>query len=295
MSGRSNVEEVLTLEDGDLGPLRSPVMLVALTGLFDIAGAATTALDHFAPADAAITVGEIDPDPFYDFTQARPQVEIDDVNGRVIRWPENQFDVVRGYGGRDLVVLVGTEPHLGWRTYSACIREVADRLACEAVVTVGSAAEGVPHTRTPTVTGSTTDARLAGLLGIGQPTYQGVTGVVGVIQSDLAEAGIPSISLRVGIPHYLMNAEHPLAVAALQTHLAHVLNLPTPATDGELADEIARWRTLHDEVVEGDIQLQLYVRMLEQEYDRRAEAAIPSADDLGDQFEAFLRDQRDDN
>ena len=37
------------------------------------------------------------------------------------------------------------------------------------------------------------------------------------------------------------------------------------------------------------------LRMLEADYDRKAEAAIPSAEDLGDQFEQFLRDQRDDD
>ena len=287
------VDDVLTLEVDDLEPLRSPVMVIALTGLFDVAGAATAALDRFAPSDAAITVAEIDPDPFYDFTQERPHVEMEDGELRVIRWPENTFEVVRGSGGRDLVVLVGVEPHLHWRTYSACVRRVVDALGCEAVVTIGSAAEAVPHTRTPLVTGSTTDADLARRLGIGQPTYQGMTGVVGVIQADLGAAGIPSVSLRVGVPHYLMNAEHPQAVAALQTHLAHVLNVPPPPDDGEVAADIARWRSLHDEVVAGDLQLQMYVRMLEHDHDRRAEASIPTADDLGSQFEAFLRDHRD--
>ena len=211
-------------------------MVIALTGLFDIAGAASTALDRFAPADVAVTVGEIDPDPFYDFTQERPQVEVDEGEVRVIRWPENRFDVVRGRGGRDLVVLVGAEPHLYWRTYSACIRSVVEALGCEAVVTVGSSAEAVPHTRVPLVTGSTTDAELARRLGIGQPTYQGVTGMAGVMLADLAAAGVPSVSLRVGVPHYLMNAEHPQAVAALQTHLAHVLNVPVPADDGDAGE-----------------------------------------------------------
>lgn len=293
MDAPSHVAEVLELEIDDLGPLRSPVMLIALTGLFDIGGAATAALDRFAPAERAITIGEIDPDPFYDFTQERPQVEFDEGEIRVIRWPQNQFDVVRDHGERDLVVLVGVEPHLAWRTYADCIAHVARSLGCEAVVTVGSAAEAVPHTRTPLVTGSTTDADLARRLGIGQPTYQGVTGVVGVIQARLAAEGIPSVSLRVGVPHYLMNAEHPAAMAALQTHLAHVLSVPLPE-DAELADEVTRWRNLHDEVVDGDVQLQFYVRMLEQDHDRKAEAAIPTADDLGAQFEAFLRDQRED-
>lgn len=287
-----NIDDVLTLAADELGPLRSPVMLIALTGLFDISGAATTALDEFAPADHAITVGEIDPDPFYDFTQARPHIEIDDVGGRTLTWPENQFDVVRGHGGRDLVVLVGTEPHLAWRTYSGCIRTVAQQLGCEAVVTVGSAAEAVPHTRPPKVTGSTTDAALASALGIGQPSYQGMTGVVGVIQAELADAGVPSVSLRVGIPHYLMNAEHPQAVSALQVHLAHVLGVPAPT--GDRSDELARWSGLHDELVEADPQLQFYIRMLEHDYDRKAEAEIPSADTLGAQFEAFLRDRTED-
>jgi hypothetical protein len=287
-----SVDEVLELESDELGPLRSPVMLIALTGWFDIAGAATAALDRFAPADRAITVGEIDPDPFYDFTQERPQVELEDGEIRVIQWPENRFDVVRATTGRDLVVLVGVEPHLGWRTYTACVRRVVEELGCQAVVTIGSAADAVPHTRRPTVTGSTTDADLARALGIGQPSYQGVTGVAGVLQAELADASIPTVSLRVGVPHYLMNAEHPQAVAALTAHLSHVLGVPAPADDG-LDDEIVKWRSLHDEVVDSDVQLQFYVRMLEQDHDRKAEAAIPSADDLGAQFEQYLREQRD--
>jgi hypothetical protein len=289
-----NVDDVLVLDTEEIGPLRAPVMVIALTGLFDIAGAASTALDRFAPAEVSLTVGEIDPDPFYDFTQERPQVEIDEGEVRVIRWPENRFDVVRGLGGRDLVVLVGAEPHLYWRTYSGCIRTVVDALGCEAVVSVGSSAEAVPHTRVPLVTGSTTDAELARRLGIGLPTYQGVTGMAGVLLADLADAGVPAVSLRVGVPHYLMNAEHPQAVAALQAHLAHVLNVPMPTDDGTLATDVARWRSLHDEVVAGDQQLQMYVRMLETEHDRRAEASIPSADDLGAEFEQYLREHRED-
>ena len=291
------VDDVLTLEVDGLGRLRSPVLLIALSGLFDIAGAATTALDEFAPGDLAVTIGDIDPDPFYDFTQARPTVEIDEHGVRSLSWPDNEFDVVRGQGGRDLVVLVGTEPHLAWRTYAGCIRRVAEQRGCEVVVTVGATADAVPHTRVPRVAGSTTDAGLARALGIGAPSYQGPTGVAGIIHADLADAAIPAVSLRVGIPHYLMSAEHPQAVVALQTHLAHVLGVPVPEPDAdELTrdEEIARWRTLHDEAVAADPQLQRYVRMLEAEYDRRAEAEIPSADDLAAQFEQFLRDRNDD-
>jgi predicted ATP-grasp superfamily ATP-dependent carboligase len=191
--------------------------------------------------------------------------------------------------GRDLLILRGVEPHLGWRSYTDAIAEIAVTLGCEAVVTVGAAAEAVPHTRTPQVTGSTTNTELAQALGLSQPSYQGITGVVGVLQAVLDERSIPAISLRVGIPHYLANAEHPAAIAALQAHLGHVLAIPVTQ---DHSAEIERWRSLHDEVVDADGQLRLYVRMLEQEHDRRAEASIPSAEDLGAQFEQFLREQR---
>lgn len=284
------VDDVLTLQTDGLPPLRAPVMIVALHGLFDMASAATTAVAGLI-ADDAITVGEIDPDPFFDFTQERPMVVIDEGELRSIRWPDNRFDVVRGVGPHDLVLVIGTEPHLHWATYAQCVIVVSRRLGCEAVLTVGSSAEALPHTRMPTVTGSTTDRDLAKRLGLAAPSYQGVTGLVGVLHAELEHAGIPSISLRVGIPHYLVNAEHPTAVAMLQTHIGHVVGT-TIATDHR--DDIGRWRQLHDEVVEGDPQLGVYVRMLEQEYDRRAEEAIPSADVLGAEFERFLRTQGDD-
>lgn len=284
-----NVDDVLSIETEGLGQLRSPVLLVALSGWFDVGDTATAAVSRFVDPETAVTVAELDPDPFYDFTQERPYVEILDGEVRVLRWPENRFQACRGGGARDLVVLLGIEPHLAWPTYAEAIVTVAERLGCEAVVTVGAQAEAVPHTRTPLVTGSTTNPELASRLGLSKPSYQGITGVVGVLQTALEERGFPAVSLRVGIPHYLANAEHPQAVEALHLHLAHVLGVP--AEPGP-ADEIARWRSLHDEAVEHDIQLAMYVKMLEQDHDRRAEASIPSADDLGEQFEQFLREQR---
>jgi hypothetical protein len=285
-----SVEEVLEFDAGAITPLDRPVMLVGLEGWFDMAGAATQAVNAFVSGDDAVTVGAIDPDPFYDFTQQRPQVVVDD-DVRFIEWPVNDVVVQRGHGHRDIVGLVGVEPHLHWRTYVDAVIEVATALRCEAVVTVGSGAEALPHTRIPPVTGSTADAGLARRLGLVAPSYQGVTGVVGVLQTELEARRIPAISLRVGIPHYLVNAEHPNSSAALIRHLSHVLDVPTTI---DLGDQIARWREIHDEIVADDEQLKMYVRMLEAEFDRRAEAAIPSADDLGDEFESYLRDLRDD-
>jgi hypothetical protein len=285
-----NSTEVLMFQTGEIGGLDRPVMLVGLEGWFDMAGAATQAINAFTNGVNAVTVGAIDPDPFYDFTQQRPHVSIDD-DVREIVWPSNEFILQRNPDHRDIVGLIGVEPHLLWKTYVDAIVAVTQALGCEAVVTVGSAAEAIPHTRTPPVTGSTADAELARRLGLVAPSYQGITGVVGVLQAELEARQIPSISLRVGIPHYLTNAEHPMATAALAHHLSHVLDVHA---DLELSDQIDSWRDVHDEIVAADDQLRMYVTMLEAEFDRRSEAAIPSADDLGDEFETFLRDLRDD-
>jgi proteasome assembly chaperone (PAC2) family protein len=297
MATQPTVEDVLTFDVGDLGPVDHPVMLVGLTGWFDAAGAATNALAQIAPWSTAVTIGEIDPDPFYDFTQERPMVELVDGDIRQVTWPTNAFQLVRtpggrdGHDGHDLVVLSGVEPHLAWRTYAECVVHVAEQLRCAAVVTVGAIADAVPHTRLPLVVGSTASAELAGRLGLSSPTYQGITGLVGVLHAELEERGIPTISLRVGVPHYLIHTEHPRAVAALLGHLSHVLAVPI---DADLDEMIERWETIHDEAVADDEQLQAYVRMLEADYDRRAEATLREADDLAARFEEFLREQGDD-
>ena len=109
------VDEVLDTYWDDIAPLRNPVLLVALRGLFDIGGVATSALDWMLKERDAITVAGIDPDPFFDFTQERPEVYLDEDGERCIRWPENEFFIIRyPKGARDLVVLNGSEPHFAW-------------------------------------------------------------------------------------------------------------------------------------------------------------------------------------
>lgn len=287
------VDEVLDLHFNELPPLDRPVMLVALNGWFDAARAATSALDWLVQTRRCVTVASIEPDPFFDFTQERPHVEIDEDDERHIRWPENHIVAVHGdEHGRDLVVLSGVEPHLHWTTFVECIIRCARESGCSAVVTVGAMLDATPHTRTPVVTGSTTTSALAAKLGLSRPQYEGPTGVVGVLHERLEHHRIPAVSLRVGVPHYLSSSEHPKSSAALLRRLELVLGVST--RHANLYEEIQRWSELHEAAVEEDEQTQMYVQMLETEYDRRQDTVIPSADDLGDAFEQFLREQGDD-
>ena len=289
-----SVEEVLETYWDDIEPLRNPVMLVALRGLFDIGGVATSALDWMLKERDFAVVADIDPDPFFDFTQERPEVFTDTDGDRQIRWPENEFTVIRyPEGARDMVVLNGVEPHVSWAVFTQSVVEVAKGLGCTLVISLGAAAEQVPHSRVPFVVGSTTNSDLASRLGLSRPQYQGPTGVAGVLLDALDQAKIPNISLRVGVPHYLMHAQHPKSAAALLQHLQHVLGIPTDHAN--LQQEISRWQELHDAAVEGDPQASAYVRMLEHRHDQLVEKNMPTGDDLAAELEEFLRNQSDDD
>lgn len=285
-----HVDEVLTTHTEGLAPLRRPIMVVALSGWFDASGAATGALEWLLRDRVAPVVASIDCDPFYDFTQERPEVWIDDDEARQVRWPTNEFRIARFPGGaRDLVILTGVEPHVRWSTYCECITVMATRIGCDVVVTIGASADTLPHTRVPPVVGSSTNDELVRRLALGRPQYQGITGVIGVLHERLEKLRIAAISLRVGVPHYLGNAQHPKSSAALLRHLEHVLGVPTG--HAEMDGEIERWQSLHDEAVAEDSQAEAYVLTLERQFDHRAEANLPTAEDLAAQFEAFLRDQ----
>jgi len=288
-----SVNEVLESYWDDIAPLRNPVMLVALRGLFDIGGVATSALDWMLKERDALVIADIDPDPFFDFTQERPEQFIDEDGEKQIRWPENEFMIIRyPEGARDMIVLNGIEPHVSWNTFTQCVVSVAQGLGCNLVVSLGAAAEQVPHTRVPLVVGSTTNEDLAMRLGLSRPQYQGPTGVAGVMLDALDRAGIPSVSLRVVVPHYLMHAQHPKSASALLQHLQHVLGIPTDHTN--LVDEMSRWQELHDAAVEGDPEASAYVKMLERRHDQLIEKTLASGDDLAAELEEFLRGQSDD-
>ena len=284
--------DVLTTSWDDIAPLRDPVFLIALRGWFDVSSAATSAIEWCVRDRVVTVVGSIDPDPFFDFTQARPEVRNDEDGDRQLHWPENEFSVIRyPEGSRDLVVLNGIEPHLAWPTFVNCIIEVVRGLGIELVVSLGAAAEQVPHTRVPFVVGSTTNPDLAARLGLTMPRYQGPTGVAGVMLEAFDRANIPNVSLRVGVPHYLMSAQHPKSAAALLQHLQHVLGVPTDHAN--LVDEINRFQELHDSAVEDNEQLLGYIDMLERRHDQMTERMMPTGDDLAAELEAFLRDNDD--
>jgi hypothetical protein len=270
--------------------LRRPIVVLAFGGLFDAANAATAAVEWLAQREGAQLLARIDPEGFFDFQQQRPLVQIDEDGRREILWPYNDFVGSASDGPRDLVVCAGYEPHLRWRTFAAYVLEVVRRCDAEMVVTLGSMVGLVPHTRPLPVTGSAANPELARRLGLGSPSYEGPTGVVGTLHDLLDDAGIPVVSLRVAIPHYVPAPPNPKATATLLQRLEQVTGIPTGHE--QMVIDGRDWQEQVSVVAADDPQVVGYVRRLEEQYDE--EEPIPSGEDLAAELEAFLREQRGD-
>ncbi len=277
----------------DFSSLTRPILIMAFEGWFDAAEAATGAVRWLASHYEADDIAGIDPEPYFDFTARRPEVKLVD-GERIIEWPANDCAVARlPEHGHDLVLLPGIEPHLRWQNFSQDLVEVIRTTGSELVITLGSTADAVPHSRPPQVKGSSTTAALASSLGLDRPSYQGPTGLIGVLHDRLDREHVPVISLRVAVPHYVANSPNPKATLALLRHLEHVTGVPT--SHSGLARVVEAWEKQVDVAVAADDEVGAYVRRLEDQADRRIDQALPSGEDLAAEFEKFLREQRPDD
>lgn len=266
-----------------------PVMVVALEGLFDAADAATTAVRMLKEtAHSVEPLAHIDPEEFFNFQDRRPEVRLGEDGNRTIKWPATEVHAVERKGAKHpLVVVDGVEPHLRWRSFANHLVEVATECRAGLVVTLGAMVGLAPHTRPLGVVGSSTNAELARMFGLGRPTYEGPTGLVGALHDALDQARIPVISLRVSVPHYVPGPPNPEATRSLLKRFELITGI---ITDHENLDEpAAAWRTRIDAAVADDDDLRSYVTQLEQQIDE-ADDLLPTGDDLATQFEAFLRD-----
>jgi proteasome assembly chaperone (PAC2) family protein len=269
------------------------MMIAAFEGWTDAGGAASGAASYLSGRWRARKFADIDAEEFYDFTAQRPQVRLRGDRSREIVWPTNRFLAASVPGAHDVILLIGTEPHMRWRAFCECVTSVAAELDVEAVFTLGAMLADVAHTRPVPVRGSTADPALAERLGLRRPQYQGPTGIVGVLQDAFAQAAIPVGSLMAQVPHYIPGMPSPKATLAVVRRVCDLLGTEVPTADLEKAS--ATYERQVDEVVAGEDEVAGYVHELERRGDEAAETDelgdLPSGDALAAQLEKFLRDQ----
>jgi len=271
--------------------LRAPALVCAFKGWNDAGEAATSALSFMGASLDASRFALIDPEEFVDFQSTRPSVRLTDSLSRKIEWPDFELYEARvPRAPRDLILLSGPEPAMRWRTFCATVIEMAEAIGVQMVVTLGALLADVPHSRPISITGMASDEQLIERLGLQPPTYEGPTGIVGVLHAACADAGLPSASLWAAVPHYVAVAPNPKGALALLRRLESLVGVTVDAEELETA--AVDYDRQVSRAVELDPEVQAFVERLERAADEEESedpGPLPSGDVLAREFQRFLR------
>jgi predicted ATP-grasp superfamily ATP-dependent carboligase len=271
--------------------LRAPALVCAFTGWNDAGDSASAALRYVGASLGATRFAEVDPEDFFDFQATRPRIELVDGRTREITWPTIELYEARApFAHRDLVLLQGPEPNFRWRTFSRLVVDLAEALGAQMVVTLGALLADVPHTRPISLTGLGSEG-LVDRLGLQPSSYEGPTGIVGVLHAACAEAGLPSASLWAQVPHYVAASPNPKAALALVRKLESLVGVTVDA--GELEEATEDYERQVGLAVQADPDVQAFVERLERAAEEEEAGMepprLPSADALARDFQRFLR------
>lgn len=274
----------------EIGPLKDPIVLAAFAGWNDAGESATGVIRHLTKVWSAEEVAKIDPEDFYDFQVNRPHVTR--AGGtRSIWWPTTRVLVARDTPlERDVILIQGIEPSIRWRSFTDELVEFIHDLKVEMLITLGGLLADVPHTR-PLPVGVSSEEESLHSEGdeVDRSTYEGPTGVIGVISDHAHRQGIPTLSLWAGVPHYAGSAPSPKASLSLLGRLQDLLGILIE--DSEVTEAARAWERGVNQLAETDDEIAEYVSALEAQ---RAETDLPEAhgDAIAREFERYLRKRR---
>jgi len=270
-------------------------MVCAFQGWNDAGDAASGAASFVASELEAKPFARIDSEEFYDFQSNRPRIELTEDDRRKITWPTVEvFEGKAPRAHRDIVLVQGVEPSLKWRSFSRLIVDLAEALGVQLVVTLGALLADIPHSHPVAMTGFASDPEMLQRLGLQPSSYEGMTGIVGVLHSACAEAGLPSASIWASVPHYVAAATNPKASLALVRRLESIVGISVDVT--ELEEASAEYERQVGLAVQSDPDIQAFVERLESaaENDETLSADdLPSGESLAREFQRFLRQRGD--
>ena len=266
--------------------LRDPIVIAAFEGWNDAAEAASAAIEHLRQVWDAETIAAIDPEDYYDYQVNRPRVQRLDT-GRAITWPTTRVLLARNPElPRDVLLVDGIEPSLRWRAFVVELLDLARSVDASLLVCLGALLADVPHSRPFPVTVTSEDPTLIRRHALEPSSYEGPTGIVGVLADAATQAELPALSCWAAVPHYAAGAVCPKAVLALLRRLESVLDLTIPHLD--LQERARTWERSVDELAASDDEVAEYVRVLEQAQDT-ADHPEASGDAIAREFERYLR------
>jgi hypothetical protein len=218
-------------------------------------------------------IAEIDAEPFYIYNFPgsmdvaalfRPRIKVEGGLIKTIDMPANTFYC---HEAARLVLFVGKEPNLQWRTFGDCVFRLAHDVGVRRILFVGSFGGAVPHTREPRMYVSCSEARLLGEMekyGLRRSDYEGPGSFTSYLMAESKGAGFEMVSLAAEIPGYLQGT-NPLSIEAVTRRLAKILGLPLDLASLRTAS--TAWELELTAAIEKNEELAQEVRRLEDQYD----------------------------
>ncbi len=267
--------------------LRNPIALLAFEGWGDAGESSSMAVRHLIDEFDAERLAIIDSDDFFDFQVRRPEIELDHEGTRDVRWPDCEVWAVQPFGSeRDLVIITGHEPHTRWKAFCRDVVTVLDTLGVGIAVTMGAFIGQVPHTLPVPLVGSSSRPDLLERHSLFTSGYEGPTGIVGVLNSVLNDAGFETLSVWAAVPHYLSNQEYPPGGLALLDKVLEIMELRVDTSELTIAS--AEFRQQVDDAL-ADSEIIDYVQELES-HSLTGDDSVDPAELLVEEIERFLED-----
>jgi predicted ATP-grasp superfamily ATP-dependent carboligase len=275
------------------------VLVHDLAGEFDAAHAGALAGAQLLAGLPHEVIARFDADSLVDYRAHRPRMTFNSDHYESFAAPEILLYAMEDDAGTPFLLLHGAEPDYAWERFVAAVTQLVERLGVTSVVSLQAIPMPVPHTRPVTVTAHATRRQLIEPY----PVYWGEMRIPGhvsaLLELRLGEAGVDALGVAAHVPHYLAQATYPAASLTLLEHLERLTGLHLPTETLREAAEANR--TEIDEQIGRSADNTAVVAALEQQYDSFTAARegtdllvggeMPSAEELGAEFERFLADQ----
>jgi predicted ATP-grasp superfamily ATP-dependent carboligase len=279
--------------DGDL------VMLYYLDGFIDAGAAGRLLTTHLTASLEHERVASFDIDSLLDYRSRRPIMTFAKDHWDDYDAPELSLSLLRDAEGTPFLLLAGLEPDREWEAFTAAVMQLVSDLRVRLSVSFHGIPMGAPHTRQ---LGVTAHATQPGLIEGYRPLVDKLQvpgSAAALLEYRLGADERNAIGFAVHVPHYLAQAAYPAAAVTLLESVQRATGLVLP---GDALREAARRTDLEiARQVEGSEEVAEVVQALEQQYDAFAadrenllagDEQVPTAEELGAQFEQFLAEQQ---
>ncbi|MEV0264401.1 PAC2 family protein [Streptomyces sp. NPDC050617] len=282
------------------------VMLYHFDGYIDAGETGEQIVERLLDGLPHQVVARFDHDRLVDYRARRPLLTFQRNRWTAYETPKIELHLVQDATGAPFLLLAGPEPDVEWERFAAAVREMVERLGVRLSVNFHGIPMGVPHTRPVGVTphGNRTDLMPGHAALFDEAQVPG--SAAALIEYRLAEAGHDVLGVAAHVPHYVARSSYPDAALTALEAVTAATGLVLPSAAHALRTEALRTQEeIERQIGEGDEELVALVRGLEHQYDAVAGSEargnlvaepveLPSADELGAEFERFLADREGD-